>query len=109
MKSKWVPELFEYGKKIIKELNYWGMGALEYKKDPRDGKFKFIELNVRPVLSIYKATVGGVNILFVGYQEIYQKTNQKSIIIPSPETNGLRWINLFEDFIVVMKMDHQSA
>ena len=109
MESKWNPEMFEYGKKIIKSLKYWGMGTLEYKKDPRDGKFKFIELNVRPVLSIYKATGGGVNIPFIGYQDIYEKPNQKSIITPSPGTNGLRWISLLEDFIVVMKSNNGLA
>jgi predicted ATP-grasp superfamily ATP-dependent carboligase len=106
MESKWIPELFEYGKKIIKSLKYWGMGTLEYKKDPRDGKFKFIELNVRPVLSIYKVTGGGVNIPFIGYQDIYEKVNQKNVITPSYETNGLRWISLLEDFLVVMRSNY---
>jgi len=106
MESKWIPEIFEYGKKIIKNLNYWGMGTLEYKKDPRDGKFKFIELNVRPVLSIYKVTGGGVNIPFIGYQDIYGKTNQENVITPSIETDGLRWISLLDDFIVVMKSNY---
>lgn len=106
MESLWVPEMFEYGKRIIKSLNYWGMGTLEYKKDPRDGKYKFIELNVRPVLSIYKVTGGGVNIPFIGYQDAYEKVNQENVIIPSPaETDGLRWISLFDDFKVVMNSD----
>jgi len=107
MESLWIPELFEYGKKIIKDLNYWGMGTLEYKKDPRDGKYKFIELNVRPVLSIYKVTGGGVNIPYIGYQDVYKTADydKNSVVTPSPETNGLRWIRMYDDLQVVMKWD----
>ena len=50
-----------------------------------------------------------MNIPFIGYQDIYEKPNQKSIITPSPGTNGLRWISLLEDFIVVMKSNNGLA
>jgi len=42
-----VPELVEMGERILKEAKYNGICEVEFKKDDRDGKFKFLEVNTR--------------------------------------------------------------
>lgn len=40
-------KLKEYGLKILKELNWHGVAMVEFRRDRRDGEFKFIEINPR--------------------------------------------------------------
>lgn len=61
MKSQRVDELLNVGKKIFDALNYTGIGSIEFKKDERDGQFKFIELNPRMWQQNYQATLAGLN------------------------------------------------
>lgn len=50
-------KLKEYGLKILEELKWHGVAMVEFRKDARDGEFKFIEINGRfwgsLALSIY--------------------------------------------------------
>jgi predicted ATP-grasp superfamily ATP-dependent carboligase len=68
MKSKRVEELLESGRRIFDALHYTGIGSMEFKKDERDGEFKFIELNPRMWQQNYQATIAGLN-----FAEYYYK------------------------------------
>ncbi len=68
MKSIRVEELLEIGKRIFDALGYTGIGSIEFKRDERDGKFKFIELNPRMWQQNYQATLAGLN-----FAEYYYK------------------------------------
>lgn len=39
--------LLESAKKILTKINYWGICEVEFKKDERDGRYKFLEINPR--------------------------------------------------------------
>lgn len=39
--------LLESAKKILSKISYWGICEVEFKKDVRDGKYKFLEINPR--------------------------------------------------------------
>ena len=39
--------LLENAKKILSKVGYWGICEVEFKKDERDGKYKFLEVNPR--------------------------------------------------------------
>ena len=41
------PKLLELNKKLLRSVKYRGLGGVEYKFDPRDGKYKLIEVNAR--------------------------------------------------------------
>ena len=41
------PMLFDHAIKILDNINYWGICEVEFKKDGRDGGFKFLEINPR--------------------------------------------------------------
>jgi len=42
-----IPEILDYGKKILSFTNYTGVCEIEFKKDSVDGRYKFLEVNPR--------------------------------------------------------------
>ncbi len=55
------PTLLTYGERIFQALRWNGLVNLEFKKDPRTGEFKFLEINPRPWSSIELAHRAGVD------------------------------------------------
>lgn len=45
--SDWLPETAELGQKFFRGIGLKGLGNVEFKLDPRDGKLKLIESNLR--------------------------------------------------------------
>lgn len=42
-----IPVLEEYSERFLRAADYYGLVELEYKLDPRDGKFKLLDVNAR--------------------------------------------------------------
>ncbi|UVI29683.1 carboxylate--amine ligase [Paenibacillus spongiae] len=85
----------ELGIAFLEELQFKGFGKLEFKKDPRDGVMKFLEINARTWLSHSLSTACGVNICYLYYLSM---TGQD----PQPITNqkeGIKWVYLVRDFL----------
>lgn len=45
--SDWLPETAELGRRFFEGIGLQGLGNVEFKRDPRDGKLKLIESNLR--------------------------------------------------------------
>jgi len=45
--SMLIPEILDFGKKILSHTNYTGLCEIEFKKDIRDNQYKFLEVNPR--------------------------------------------------------------
>lgn len=41
------PEIEELSERFLREINFYGLVELEYKQDPRDGRFKLLDVNAR--------------------------------------------------------------
>jgi len=41
------PEIEELSERFLKAINYYGLVEVEFKRDPRDGKFKLLDVNAR--------------------------------------------------------------
>ena len=54
-------EMFEYGARLLKNLNWYGLAMVEFKIDRRDGKPKFMEINPRVWGSMPLAVESGVD------------------------------------------------
>jgi len=39
--------LTELAARFLKEINYYGLAEIEFKRDPRDGKYKLLDVNAR--------------------------------------------------------------
>ena len=94
-KSIYSEECLKQSIPLLKEINYTGVCEVEYLRDPRDGKFKLIEINPRTWLWVGLAKACGVDYARI----IYDYVNSKSINYPATYSVGKTWINPITDMI----------
>lgn len=80
--TQWLPETAAAGEWFFESCGFRGPGVIEFKRDPRDGQLKIIEVNARFTAAQELATRAGVPIDLVEYCHL---TGQ-----PLPETRGYR-------------------
>lgn len=93
VKAIYNEEVEKEGNKIIKNLNYTGLGEIEWKRDPRDNILKFFELNARcwGWQSIFPRVVGNIAKFLYDYavdQKICQNDGVKY---------GVSWVKWVTD------------
>lgn len=67
--SVWIDELADAGLRLLRELGYHGVSQVEFKRDPRDGRFKLMEVNARHWLWHSLAPACGVNLTMASYAD----------------------------------------
>lgn len=67
-KSVRVPELGAAGTRLLDELDWHGPAMVEFKRDPRDGEFRLMEINPRFWGSLALAVASGVDFPYRYYQ-----------------------------------------
>ena len=83
----WVDEVVEQGMALLRELRLWGIAQVEFKHDPRDGRYKLIEVNPRLWEWHGLAAACGVDLPLIAYRDA---TGER----PEPvrmRNLGLRW------------------
>lgn len=65
--SKTVPELFDICLPFFKAIHLKGVAMAEFKKDPRDGVYKFIEINPRFWLTHSLTGAAGIDFVYLYY------------------------------------------
>ena len=91
--SVWVPEVADAGLRLLQELHYHGISGVEFKRDPRDGRYKLMEVNARStIISHTLAPYVGVDIPYVAYRDAVGRP-----IITSRQRDGVRWIQCSTD------------
>lgn len=84
-----VPEVFEIAKKVAKALKWRGFIGVEIMKDGKDGRWKIIEANTRPWLSIYFQASQGFNYVEFLYQDCLDELHgAQDCKTATRETNG---------------------
>jgi D-aspartate ligase len=97
--SKRVPELVDIGVPLLKELGLKGVSMIEYKKDPRDGQFKLIEINPRFWLTHSLTGHSGVDFAYSYYLYLTGED-------PAPQLeqiDGVQWIYLVRYFLTFLE------
>lgn len=80
---------------LLRELNYTGVCEVEYLMDPRDGKYKLIEINARTWLWVGLAKACGIDYAKI----IYDYVNGYNIDYPETYSVGKIWINPVTDAV----------
>ena len=57
--GRWLPEVAAAGRRVMAALSYSGFSGTEFKRDPRDGIYKLMEVNARPNFSGWLAVNSG--------------------------------------------------
>ncbi len=85
-----VPEVLEAGRRLLRAGGHYGFACTEFKRDPRDGVYKLMEVNVRHNLSAQLAIHCGINFPWLQYRHLVEGR------LPEPQSfkAGVYWIDL---------------
>lgn len=96
MEASWNPEIAELSTALVKKAAYRGVCGTEYKYDPRDGRWKLIELNPRPTLWYSLARAAGVDVPWDAYCDLIGRPNP---IHRDCQDDRVRWQLLVRDVV----------
>ena len=65
-----IPELEESTKKILGAMDFYGLSEVEFMLDPRDGRYKLLEINARAWGWHTLAIGAGVDLPYLSYQDM---------------------------------------
>lgn len=91
-----IPELFDLGEKILKAIEYYGISEVEFKKDPRDGKYKLLDVNPRPWYWHALAPAAGMNLSYLMYLDMIGEVTKPMTLIH----NNMKFIDFRADLRV---------
>jgi len=93
-----VPEMRMNAEKFLRLINYYGLAEVEFMRDPRDGKYKFIEVNPR-IWGWHTLAIGaGVDLPYILYQDMIGE----EIDVQHP-VKDFKWVRLITDIPTVFK------
>lgn len=87
--------IHEQSLSLLRKLGYYGFSEIEWKYDPRDDRFKLVEINPRFIFYIGLCVVCGINFPYIQYLDLI---HQKKIKLNSYEEN-IYWIHLYKDLL----------
>jgi predicted ATP-grasp superfamily ATP-dependent carboligase len=87
-----LPELTEPSMRFLSAIGYYGLVELEYKRDPRDGAFKLLDVNARTWGYHTLGAVAGVDFPYLLFLD------QVGAGVPEVHARpGIRWVRLATD------------
>ena len=93
--TEWIPEVAELGLKLFKAAGLRGLGNVEFKRDPRDGRLKLIEVNARYTAGNALVAYAGINLAMLEYAQLLGKTYSAPQTFPA----GLTMWEPVDDFL----------
>jgi D-aspartate ligase len=85
--SRWDDKLAEAALRLLQELHFHGVSQVEFKRDPRDGRFCLMEINARHWKWHGLAAQCGVNLSFAAYRDAIGDP-----YIAPRQQDGVKWI-----------------
>ena len=102
--SKDIPEIIAPGRKILKQMGFYGFSCTEFKKDNRDGIYKLMEVNGRHNRSALLAVDCGINFPWIEYKNLVQGEIQPV----NAYQKGRYWIDEYQDLFSNAKFYKQE-
>lgn len=95
IKSERISDVDEMSYRLLRELGYHGFSEIEWKFDPRDSRYKLIEINTRFIFYIGLCVDCGINFPYIQYMDLVK--GQK-VRVNSYKEN-VYWIHLYKDVL----------
>jgi len=95
VRSKFIPEIVESGRQVLKSLGFYGYSCIEFKKDDRDGIYKLMEVNGRYNRSNLLSLMCGLNYPWIEYKHLVHGELPAAQVLAG---NEVYWIDEFRDF-----------
>jgi predicted ATP-grasp superfamily ATP-dependent carboligase len=89
-----LPELEQPSLAFLAAIGYYGLVELEYKRDPRDGRLKLLDVNARTWGYHSLAPVAGVDFPHLLFQDQIGNPLPDETVVARP---GVRWVRLATD------------
>jgi predicted ATP-grasp superfamily ATP-dependent carboligase/CelD/BcsL family acetyltransferase involved in cellulose biosynthesis len=87
------PALEREGLDVLARLGITGVAKLDYKRDPRSGRFLLLEVNPRYSLWNHLGAAAGVNLPLIAYRDLTDMPP-----VPAAQARpGVRWLSLADD------------
>lgn len=93
-----IPEVEVIGTKLLKAIDYYGLSEVEFKRDPRDGKFKLLEVNARTWGWHSIGLKAGVDFPYLLYKDLVGET-----VMANGFKKGVKWVRSVTDTPTVAK------
>lgn len=90
-----IPELREATEAILRHLGFRGIASAEFKLDPRDGRFRFLEVNGRSVLYNALLRRAGLDVAALAWGEHGADSTERQ----QPSSWRGVWVNLHADLL----------
>ena len=82
------PESQAIAERLLRSMGYKGIAAAEFKRDPRDGVLKIIEVNARPSLWFALTSAAGKQLALAAYQDL---SGAGKALADAPQVDGVWW------------------
>jgi predicted ATP-grasp superfamily ATP-dependent carboligase len=96
MEACWAEEIAQLSRALVRGLGFTGICGTEYKWDPRDERWKLIELNPRPTLWFSLPRAAGVDVVWDAHQDLCGRPAAPHIGV---QRDGVRWQLLARDVL----------
>lgn len=90
-----IPNLRDMSLSLLKQIDFRGMAAVEFKRDPRDGTFRYMELNGRSVIYNSLLRQSGLDLARLAWRDFSENKTEKASFNDWPGV----WVNLHADLL----------
>ncbi len=87
---------------VAARVGYWGVAEAEFKRDSRDGKWKLMEINTRPVLQNRGFAAAGVDFEYLLYQLVCGTEPEREVAPTKP----VLWVEHRNDLAAAVREYH---
>ncbi|MBI3475594.1 MAG: ATP-grasp domain-containing protein [Acidobacteria bacterium] len=87
-----LPEIEELSERFLKAIDYYGLVEVEFKQDPRDGKFKLLDVNARTWGFHSIGAPAGIDFPYLLFAD-----QLGEVVPPSRGRAGVGWLRLITD------------
>ena len=103
-KTAWRSVPIDIAVQLLTSIGYHGIAEPEFKKDPRDGKYKLLEINVRTSLQNRLPAGSGHDIEYIAYLDVTRQ-NIGDLSLPD---SGIEWVHDPYDFLSCLRQIKDS-
>jgi len=86
--------------KFLEGIRYVGLGSMELKEDPADGKYKLLELNARLPTHNAQAACAGLNFPLIQYMDLIHRP----VARPNEYRDRIVWLDAIPDFLAFYEL-----
>lgn len=89
------PETLAICERFLPAIGYRGICGVEFKRDPRDGRLKIIEINPRPTLWFQLSHAAGKRVVLAAANDLQGRAAPPD----APQANGVQWRYFLKDLV----------